>query len=185
MEKLIINPSEVRGLGDIVSPKTSSDFVGYNAYVTSSTDSNYGTVYTSTQSTNYITHMELTFPRSISSSDTSFNVTIKLYDEDDVPVTTPISLDVNGVVYTGTSWSAITVTCDGSSEYYLRAVHVGGANITGASAIGVVYVNDSVDSVEVFSEKSILQSGQTSVLASRVLKDGKPVKGVEVCFYKE
>ena len=187
MERVIVNPREVRGLGDVVSPKSVSDFVGYNAYMTSSTDSTYGTVYNSVKSTNYILRMELECPDSISSEDTSFSVRVRMYTQGEAVFNSYVYLEVNGTVYNQqSSASSFTVSCDGSSEYFLRAWYVGDASHSGCSASKIVYVNEDVESVEVFSEKSVLQSGQTSVLASRVLdEDGKPVKGVEVSFYKE
>ena len=42
VEKIIVNPSEVRGLGDIVSPKSTSDFSLYGATLSSGTDTVYG-----------------------------------------------------------------------------------------------------------------------------------------------
>ena len=38
MEKIIVNPLEIRGLGDIISPKSRSDFNKYNSKITESTD---------------------------------------------------------------------------------------------------------------------------------------------------
>ena len=42
VEKIIVNPSEVRGLGDIISPKSTSDFTLYGSTLSSSTDTVYG-----------------------------------------------------------------------------------------------------------------------------------------------
>ena len=38
VDKITVNPSEVRGAGDIVSPKSSSDFDFYNSYIQQGTD---------------------------------------------------------------------------------------------------------------------------------------------------
>ena len=38
VEKIIVNPSEVRGLGDIVDSKGASDFIVYGSGVTETTD---------------------------------------------------------------------------------------------------------------------------------------------------
>ena len=38
VEKIIVNPESVRGLGNIISPKNTSDFVNYMSNSTSSTD---------------------------------------------------------------------------------------------------------------------------------------------------
>lgn len=42
VEKIIVNPNEVRGLGDIVSPKSDTDFIEYASSVTEGTDTVYG-----------------------------------------------------------------------------------------------------------------------------------------------
>ena len=42
VEKIIVNPNEVRGLGDIVSPKSDTDFIEYASNVTEGTDTVYG-----------------------------------------------------------------------------------------------------------------------------------------------
>ena len=42
VEKIIVNPNEVRGLGDIVSSKGASDFIEYASSVTQGTDTVYG-----------------------------------------------------------------------------------------------------------------------------------------------
>ena len=42
VEKIIVNPNEVRGLGDILSPKSDTDFIEYASSVTEGTDTVYG-----------------------------------------------------------------------------------------------------------------------------------------------
>ena len=43
VEKIIVNPSEVRGLGDIVSSKGVNDFTKYHTKLTTTTDTVHGT----------------------------------------------------------------------------------------------------------------------------------------------
>ena len=42
VEKIIVNPEKVRGLGDIVSPKTANDFELYNSEISVEEDTVYG-----------------------------------------------------------------------------------------------------------------------------------------------
>ena len=189
MEKITVIPSEVRGLGNIVSPKTSIDFLGYNHKVTSNTDTDYGTVYNGSYHTG--SHLTVTAPLAITSSTSSFTVTATLKNNSNTAITNAtVYIEVNGVVTSATTNSngvkAFTVTTDGSSVYDIRVYYPGSSNYAGCSRRWVVTILGSVNSVEVFSENSITQTNDCTVLAGRVLdSDGNPVRGVTVNFYKE
>ena len=189
VEKLVLIPDNVRGLGDVVSPKSANDFVGYNSKVASGTDSSLGTVYTSSYGEN--TSVSMDYPLNITSDEESFTVTISAMNGSYHIVGSPVYLEVNGTVYNGMISNSspyiasFTVPTDGSMVYCLKGYYVSQGNLASSFKTGTVYVVDSVDSVEVFSEKSIMQTGQTSVIVSRVTNNGEPVKGVEVKFYKE
>ena len=190
MDKITVIPENVRGLGNIVSHKTSRDFVGYDNLITSSTDSTYGTVYTSSYKAgaNFIVTNNNPF---IDSSATSFTVSAVLKNGNNVMTSVSVSIWVNDTRYVRTTDNngqvSLTPSVDGSDYYFIKFIYEGDSSVAGGCfSITYVYVISDVESVECFSEKSVLQSGQTSVLASRVLdSDGKPVKGVEVSFYKE
>ena len=85
MEKIIVKPREVRGLGNIVSPKTTAELLRYNTSISSSSDSTYGTVYTGAYRTgSYLT--VFTGDRYIERDGTGFNISVLLrnIDGDDV-----------------------------------------------------------------------------------------------------
>ena len=76
--KVVISPSEVRGLGDIVSPKTDEDFTLYNSVLALSDG-----VYTLTfEGSTFL----LTVSKSLVKYGETMTVTVTLLDEDGEPV---------------------------------------------------------------------------------------------------
>lgn len=188
VEKLVLIPDNVRGLGDVVSPKSVNDFVGYNSKVSSGTDSSLGTVYTSSYGSNTSVSME--YPVNITSDEESFTVTISAMNGSSPIVGSPVYLEVNGTVYNGMISNSspyiasFTVPTDGSMVYCLKGYYVSQGNLASSFKTGTVYVVDDVDSVELFAEKSITQTGNSDLLLSRVKKQETPVRGATVTFYR-
>ena len=78
VQRVTVSPSEVRGYGDIVSPKTNEDFTLYNSDLTLSEG-----VYTlSFEGSTFL----LTVSKSFVKSGETMNVTVTLTDENGDPV---------------------------------------------------------------------------------------------------
>ena len=86
MEKIIVNPLEVRGSGNIIIPKTVSDFDRYNCNITSETD-----VVDEISTTVYrIDYYGITFLVTVSSNYVhaggTVNVSVTVIDENGDPI---------------------------------------------------------------------------------------------------
>lgn len=194
MEKIIVKPKSVRCLGNIVSPKSIGSFLGDNIKVTSSTDSAYGTVFTG----EYLSgsYIQLEYDKCISSEDTSFTVsaTLKKNIDNSAITSTPVYFNVNGnVTYANTNGNgvaSITIPVDGSSEYNLNVYWPGDSSVAaGCKVTAKIAVVDSY-SLDFFTDKSILQTDDTSYLVARVTGtsptgDVVGVPGQTVLFYEE
>ena len=193
LDKVSVNPKNIRCLGNIVSPKTAVDFGTVNGTISSGTDSvntQSMTVYT----TDYLVGSTITLSgdRVIEVEDTSFTVTATLKDNTDTVVTgATVYCDVNGTVMEATTNSSgvasFTISTDGSAVYSIRCYYNGSDNLAGSSAYTRVYCADA-DTIEVYGTQSIIQTGETIKLIG-VLKSitgdemETYVPGVRVEFY--
>ena len=79
MDKITVIPENVRGLGNIVSPKINADLVGYGVKLTSSTDSTYGTVFNMGYYTRTV--MSLDMPHGINKNQFHLMQSVKLTEK--------------------------------------------------------------------------------------------------------
>lgn len=192
MEKLIINPGRVRALGNIVSSKGFRDFYIQDTTISTGTDAIYGPVFNSGGLDG--PDIELTAPKMISGDAESFD--IELYVADAIGATYGaywIWVTVNGeaVVMTSpssdTGKSTVTVSTDSSLRYDVRAVcdnRTGTGAHGGGYATAVVYIEPDDGSLELFGDKSIIQSGDTCNLVARLTDtEGEGVPFAPVDFY--
>ena len=192
MEKLIINPSEVRGLGDIVSPKSVQDFNVFDSELVSSTDTTYGTVYTDS----YLdgSRITLSADKCIGTEDSSFTVSCTLKNKAGYYITSAtVYLAVNNNVMSTTTNSngeaTFTVSTDGSLVYKLKAYYTGTSSVAGCWIGGRVVVVDA-DSLTFACDKSVMQSGDDLSMLGRLTGtngDGEiiGVPGKTISFYEE
>ena len=189
MDKVSVNPKSVRCLGNIVSPKTASDFGTLNGTIASSTDtvnSQSMTVY----STDYLvgSSISLSYTNLISEDTASFTVTATLKNNSDTAVNgATVYLDCNGNVTSATTNSSgvasFTVTTDGSTEYPFRAYYNGTVSLGGSTAMGKVYMAEP-DTLELLTDAPIIQDDDTSHLIA-ILSDGEMrVPGQTIKFYE-
>ncbi len=181
MDKVIVNPSEVRGLGDIVSPKSLSDYIG--GEVSSVGDGVFELEYLDGS------FLTLTVPATISGDDTSFSVSATLKDSSDTAISSAtVYCDVNGTVLTGTTNSngvvSFTVNTDGSSRYDVKVYYTGTSTVAGTVRQCIVRVSDAeLTEIGLVTDKSVIQSGDTVHFISQVTGTGD-LSGVTVEFYK-
>lgn len=86
VEKVIVKPNEIRGLGNIIIPKSLSDFTLYNSALSSSTKTVNGvstTVYTLTSD---LSGILLTVTKNYVASSDTITITATVTDEDGEPV---------------------------------------------------------------------------------------------------
>ena len=189
MDKVSVNPGKVRCLGNIVSPKTASDFGTLNGTIASSTDtvnSQSMTVY----STDYLvgSSITLSYTKLIGEDTASFTVSATLKNNSNSAINgATVYFDCNGTVTNATTNSSgvasFTVTTDGSTEYHFRAYYDGTVSLAGSTAMGTVYCL-TPSSLDIMGDKTIMQTGETLHLFSTVLdEDGNGVPGVHVEFY--
>jgi len=164
MEKIIVNPLNVRGLGNVVESKEASDFLGYNSKTTSSTDSTYGTVYSSSYlSGSYIV---LECPSLISPDDSSFTVKATLKNNSDSVISSAtVYCSVNGTVTSGSTDSSgvksFTVTCDGSDVYDIRVYYTGTNSVAGSSRTQKVVCTE-LTGLELMATKNVIQEDSST-----------------------
>ena len=195
MEKIIVKPNEVRALGDIVSPKTSSDFLPYQSTISSGTDTDYGTVYTSgVLAGSYLT---ITDDRWITPSDSSFTVHAVLKNSSDTVITSArVYCTVNeDTVLSGTTNSsgkvAFTVPLvDNVCIYDLLFTYEGSLSVAGCFRGFRVYTGGDEWELDLIGEKSIIQTDETDILVARVTGENcnteiVGVPGQVVYFFEE
>lgn len=189
MDRVTVNPKLVRGLGDVVSPKSSNDFFDYNSITVSSTDSTYGTVYTDSYRAG--AKLVLDNVRIISSGTESFSVSATLKDHSDAVISgATVHFVVNDsdttVTTNGSGVASLTVSCDGSSVYRIKVYYIGNSNDGGCFANSSVSVVGSVDELELIASKNVIQTGDTSEFVATLLDgEGNGVPYQVVSFYEE
>ena len=187
MDKVSVNPGKVRCLGNIVSPKTASDFGTLNGTIASSTDtvnSQSMTVY----STDYLvgSSITLSYTKLIGEDTASFTVSATLKNNSNSAINgATVYFDCNGTVTNATTNSSgvasFTVTTDGSNEYRFRAYYTGTGSLAGSSAYGQVFALE-VTHVTLYSTGQVLQG---CLFVSEATDENIPVPGakVSVCEY--
>ena len=178
-DKTIINTKRVRGLGNIVSPKTTTDFIGFNSKVSSSTDLVDGINRTVYQS-NYLSgsYLTLTNDRLISPEASSFSVTALLkYHTGNVIYSADIFCVVNGVVYTATTdnqgVAVFTVPCDDSTIYKIRVYYPGTNSVAGCLKTASAIVGDIEDLTLTGSADEVMDDDTVYLLATLTYNDSE------------
>ena len=201
VDKITVNPSEVRGAGDIVSPKTSSDFSFYHSYIQSSTQSVNDapmTVYQMFKWGNY--NLVLDFDKFVaySGSVTSFPVEVTLKNQyGNAVVGATLTCTVNGnTVLSGVTNSRgmvtfnVPVTYDGvyncTVKYSVQTSTSGG--VSGIRKSFEVYVVE-LNNIRLRASVNPVGIGDTSVLLcnAEYVMDNKtfPAPFVPISFYEE
>ena len=200
MDKVSFNPRSIRGLGNIVSPKTVSDFGEYNSQIISATDtvnSKTMTVYQSSYRKteklvlSYDGFMEyteelLTFPVKA----TLYNTNGRYY------VGKVLKCIVNNdTVLTGTTNSRGEVTFNipvvdtGLYTFTVQYTVTNNNRVSGCDASGRVMVGD-LNSIRLLSEHEFIQSDETNELVcilEGIITENEtiPVPDMLVSFYEE
>lgn len=190
----MVNPNDVRGAGDIVSPKTLSDFGGYNVKITESSEDVLGrtmTVYTGS----YCLSGALTSNSSGiigSAGDYTFEVVLKDANASAVSgATVNCHYDMESLSDTTDSNGVVSFTVPISEDMNgtpLRFTFTGDANV-GACFCNVYIHFASADTVVLSGDKSIIQSGETVDFTATVTGDDIggntiPIGGILVSFYE-
>ena len=201
VEKIVIIPEEVRGLGDIVSSKSASDFMMYNGKLSSSTDADYGTVF----SESYLAGSKIIlsgFNPIISPDSSSVSVTGYLKDNSNNVITgATVRYRVNdiGVATVTDNTGKFTFTVNigepsgqviaPSTSYEVRIWYEGSSTVGGCFLNTKAYAIDP-DSLCLVSDKEIIQTGDYAELVARLTGtnyNGETVgiPGQTVYFYEE
>ena len=157
VEKITISPSEVRGYGDIVSPKTTEDFTNYRSAL------NYDEgVYTLT---NEPTGVSLTVDSASIEYGESVVLTALVID-DGVPASGETVTFYQGETVLGTD----TTGDDGKAEYTVTGLSVGSYSFTAEYDIYTsntvnVTVNKLTSTITLASDKSVVASDETYTLS--------------------
>ena len=185
MERVIVNPGNVRGLGNIVSPKTLTDFSVCNGKLASSTESVNNvdmTVYTSSYLAG--SSLSLSYTNLIATTDTSFTISVALKDNTDSAVNgatvyllvndaSPVSATTNS-----SGVATFSVDSDGSSKYNLKCYYDGSVSLGGSVAFGIVYCVD-VEELTLIASKNNIQITDTDCLIATLTGtnlDSEPVR---------
>ena len=185
VEKIIVSPESIRGLGNIVVPKTGADFEEYNCTMEVSDDTVNGedvTVYVLTPET---TTISLVLSSNVSTVTAGGNVILSVtVTEDEVPVSgQSVSFKLGGTeIGTGTTNSSgvatYTYTTTTGESLNFSADYAGHSS----NAVSVVVNKRSTSTSLSLGSASIIVGGSTSASAT-VTSSGSGVSGLTVTFY--
>lgn len=199
MEKIVVNPLSVRGLGDIVSPKTVSDFDVFDTVLSSSTDTVNGVVMTVfTESFRSGSVLSRSGDGFVWYTDglSSVPVTVLLKRNSDGAVIK--NAVVSCIVDDETTLTATTNSSgvasfniplvEGDSEYRLRFKYEGTNSVGGCSVYGRIFVG-RLDSIDLVASKDMVNADESVVLTatatgSDVSGESVPVPLVPLSFYE-
>ena len=181
MDKIIVNPSDVRALGDIVSPKTSTDFIGYNSSVSSSTDEYLGTVYTGAYKSG--SYIEVT---RVEDNGTDYSVSFFLKKNDGTVIDGEfvyLVVDDNEPIRTLTTTSESGFQIDKTGkDIHLKFYFEGNSTVAGCIKTMVLRESE-VTALSLTGDKSIIQSSDTVNLVAEVT--GENTNGAMIEFVRE
>ena len=187
MEKIVIQPREVRALGNIVSPKSKNDFLGSKISQSKATVQGISsTVYTST----YLPMSKLKVEgEHYLKTEKTLNLKVTVTDNQDKPIRSgKVYCTVQNKTYSasiksnGTCTLTIPKLIDGLHTlkiYYLGTTSIGGS----FRNFSVVVGEDLL--LELFCTQGVLQIGDDSELFGILTSLGIGVPGVRVEFYEE
>ena len=183
VEKIIVNPSEVRGLGDILEVKSTSDFTLYGSTLSSGTD----TVYGATQNVMTLTPKQYNVSfksATYTTSSSNVNVQVSVLDG-----TTPVG---SGTVYvTGCGGSGSgNIGFDVQTGTYFANVTVTG--ITGSGTLTANYKGSKATATLTYSQVTYtLQFSQDTytvamldgvTVSCTLTNGGTPMSGETITF---
>ena len=174
MDRVVVNPEDVRGLGNIVSPKSTGDFSVSDSVISSASDSTYGTLY----SLGYLTGSYLVYggSRWVTPSDTTFSVsvTLKKHSDDSVIGSASVSCLVNETTtLTATTNSSGVASfnipvSDYVCSYKLLFKYAGTNSIAGCFVGALVHTGSDSFDLDLVADKSIIQTTENSILVASV-----------------
>lgn len=196
VERVSVNPDRIRCWGNIVSPKTSTDFYKYSSTVTTGTDTVDGesrTVYSS----GYLagSYLTVTGDRLVSHGSESFTVTATLKNNSNSAITgATLKCIVNDTVLgTGTTDSngscTFTVPVVEEYMYVIRVVYDGTNSVAGCFGSLAVYVGVPTN-LTVSCANDVMMAGDTNYLIGKLTgtfgnETDKGVPYQSVSFYEE
>ena len=199
VEKVTVNPKEVRCLGNIVSPKTLQDYNKYYCKITSGQDTINGdarTVYTS----EYLTGSKLTLtaPHLVSIGAASFTVEATLKNNSNTAIASAsLSCIVNDTItLTGTTNNSGSATFtvpveEDVGDYHIRVIYEGTNSVSGCFLNTKVIVAD-LDELILITNKDIDITGNAEdiyLIATLTGMDSNdevyPVPFQTISFYEE
>ena len=180
MEKIIVNPLNVRGLGNVVD---ADNVMGeYNSLLTSVSDSTYGSVWNS----EYLTgsYLSLSYDKVIASiGDLTVSLTLK-DNTDTVIGSASVTCYFDGNTYTATTdntgVASFTLPVTETGYHSFKVVYEGTNSIAGCIKLGSFYCG-GLEHIELVSTENIIQEDDTIGLIS-IVSPGVP--GVSVNFYE-
>ena len=180
MEKIIVNPLEVRGLGNIIDANNTPG--EYNSLLTSVSDSTYGSVWNS----EYLTgsYLSLEYDKVIAGiGDLTVSATLK--DSTDTVIgSATLKCYFNENTYTDTTdntgVASFTLPVTETGHGTFKVVYEGTDNVAGSVKLAGFYCGELKD-MGLISTKNIIQEDGTTRLIS-ILSPGVP--GVSVQFYE-
>ena len=189
VEKIIINPEEIRGYGNIIIPHVTSDYDVVNASLESGTDTVNGqsmTVYELEYAPN-LTNTVLSLSVSPSSVYVYDNVvfTAVLEDEDDNPISGATVTFKEGDTVLGTD----TTDNTGEASLTLSTLTAGSHSVTANYSGDSTYASSTSSSVSVtvshsyslsFSSSSYVATGGSATLECTLLDNNVPVEGATI-----
>ena len=192
VDKIVIHPREVRGLGNIVMEKNISDFGTVSGGISSGTDTVNGetkTVFTEDYK-QYGSYITVTGERVVSPEEFTISLTLKRSDNDNPINGDDVYCKYDDVVMsttTGTGGVAsFTITPARTGAIDLRFYYNGRQNLSGCfKHYRVVVCGGDGLSLESFSIDKVSDMIDNNHLVGRVTCDGVGVPGKTVNFYEE
>ena len=170
MEKIIVNPKGVRGLGNIVSPNTNSPMTGRFGEYNTNLDtyvSNYERVYTARPITG--SYLTLSYNKIMTSTgNLTVTATLKNSSDDSVITSKQLSCYFNNETYTATTNSSgvatFTLPVLDEGEYNFHIIWTGTQNTTaGCIRAGCFYCGD-IEEIQLYSTNELIGNGDTCTL---------------------
>lgn len=185
--KLTVNPSDIRGLGNIVEEKSLSDLRGLYCTLVKSSDTVDGLVETVwvTDKVNTAYSLTVTAPKSVSVHDESFDVKVKINTG-----TVYFRAEWNNTVYTSSSAKSthtFTLPIDmvGANTVYLSCSSTSEGTVLASSVIPIVILDGS-ESLEILNGYHIIRKSATDdIFARHLTSDGDGIDGAIIRFYEE
>ena len=199
VEKVIVNPGDVRGLGNVVSPKSLSDFWVVDGSLSSSSETieNF-TVPTFTLG--YLAGSYLLFDgdKWVTPSGDSFTVgvVLKKHSDDSVVTGVTVKCKVNGgepltATTDSNGLASFTVSVvDGLCSYDFLFTYEGTSSLAGCFLTARVHTGGDTFDFDAELTKSIIQVGETSELVTSLTGsdctgETVGVEGIPVYFFEE